>query len=261
MGVESLGDANTYGLTLVLGGGEVSLLDMTSAYGVFATEGMRTPYTSILKVEDKNGRVLEEIQVRLNRVLDVEVSRKISDILSDNVARTPLYGANSAVYFGSREVAVKTGTTNNYKDAWIIGYTPSVVVGTWAGNNDNTSMAKKVSGLIVAPMWREFMNEVLKTVPVETITKPTKEDSYDLKPVLRGKWQGGISNITLDAVIDPNVPYNALQEVLSGGVHSILYWLNKDNPRGVELVNPFIDPQFERWEYSIRNWAMSQGLQ
>jgi len=261
MGIESLGDANMYGLTLVLGGGEVSLLDMTSAYGVFATEGTRVSYTSILRVEDAKGNILEELSPKPNRVLDVEIARKISDILSDNVARTPLYGANSVVYFGEREVAVKTGTTNNYKDAWTIGYTPSLVVGTWAGNNDNTPMAKKVSGLIVAPMWRAFMDEALKTVPNETFTKPAREDSYDLKPVLRAKWQGGISNIIQNPVIDPNIPYNSIQEVLSGGVHSILYWLNKDDPRGTTPVNPTFDPQFDRWEYSVRLWAVSQGLQ
>ncbi len=176
MGIGKLGNANQYGLTLVLGGGEVSLLDMTSAYGVFATEGVRNPYISILKVEDRNGKVLEEAKMKPSVVLDAEVARKITDILSDNVARTPLYGANSIIYFGDREVAVKTGTTNDYKDAWTIGYTPSVVVGTWAGNNDNTPMAKKVSGLIVAPMWRAFMDEVLKTIPPESFTKPQKED-------------------------------------------------------------------------------------
>lgn len=261
MGVNGLGNSNTYGLTLVLGGGEVSLLDMTSAYGVFATEGIRNPYTSILKVEDNNGNVLEEIKLNPNQVLDTEVARKISDILNDNVARTPLYGANSSIYFPGRDVAVKTGTTNNYKDAWIIGYTPSVVVGTWAGNNDNTPMAKKVSGLIVAPMWRAFMDEVIKTIPNESFNKPLSEDSYDLKPVLRGKWLGGVSNITQNLVDDSGVPYNSLQEVLSGGVHSILYWVDKDNPRGPQPSNPSSDSQFERWEYSVRIWASSFGLQ
>ena len=157
-------------------------------------------------------------------------------------------------------MAVKTGTTNNYKDAWIIGYTPSVVVGTWAGNNDNTPMAKKVSGLIVAPMWRAFMDEVLKTIPDETFTQPQKEDSYDLKPVLRGKWQGGVSNITQNLLVDINIPYNSLQETLSGGVHSILYWLDKENSRGPAPTNPLSDPQYERWEYSVRLWAQNQGL-
>ncbi len=259
MGIQSLGNPNQYGLTLVLGGGEVSLLDMTSAYGVFATEGIRNPYTPIIKVEDKNGKVLEQMQTHPTQVLDTEVAREISDILNDNVARTPLYGANSVIYFPGRDVAVKTGTTNDYRDAWIVGYTPSVVVGTWAGNNDNTPMAKKVSGLIVAPMWRAFMDEVLKTVPVENFTKPIQEDSYDLKPVLRGKWQGGISNITQNPNVDPNIPYDSVQEVLSGGVHSILYWLNKDDPRGAPPVNPATDPQFNNWEYGVRQWASANG--
>ncbi len=254
MGIQSLGDANQYGLTLVLGGGEVSLLDMTSAYGVFANDGVRNPYTSIVKVEDKNGKILEEISPRPTAVLDPEAARKISDILSDNVARTPGYGANSVLYFSGRDVAVKTGTTNDYKDTWIIGYTPSVVVGTWAGNNNNTSMEKKVAGLIVAPMWRAFMDEVIKTIPNETFPKPQLENSYDIKPVLRGKWQGGVSNIQSGDA-------GEAIETLSGGIHSILYWVDRDNPRGPQPTNPSSDSQFERWEYPIRVWAQSQGIQ
>jgi membrane peptidoglycan carboxypeptidase len=259
MGISSLGEAGDYGLTLVLGGGEVSLLEITSAYGVFATEGLKSNYTGIFRVEDSEGKILEEYKSLPIKVLDEEITRKISDILSDNVARTPLYGANSVLYFNERDVAVKTGTTNNYKDAWIIGYTPNIVIGTWAGNNDNTPMAKKVSGLIVAPMWREFMEEALKTTPIETFTKPQKEDSFDLKPVLRGKWQGGISSITVNQSFDHNIPYSSINETLSGGVHSILNWVIKDYPRGEFPENPYLDPQFERWEYSVRNWATSQG--
>ncbi|HRH26984.1 MAG TPA: transglycosylase domain-containing protein [Parcubacteria group bacterium] len=258
LGITSLGDANLYGLTLVLGGGEVSLLEMTSAYGVFANDGVRNPYISILKVEDNKGNILEEAKPRPVNVLDPEVARNISDILTDNVARTPLYGANSIIYFGGKDVAVKTGTTNDYRDAWTIGYTPNVVVGTWAGNNDNSPMAKKVSGLIVAPMWREFMDEVLKVTPQENFIKPQKEDSYELKPVLRGKWQGGISNVSTNGNTD--IPYNSVQEVISGGVHSILFWLDKNNPRSNSEVIPESDPQFERWEYPIRLWADARGL-
>jgi 1A family penicillin-binding protein len=263
MGIASLGSGNQYGLTLVLGGAEVSLLDMTSAYGVFATEGIRNPYTGILEVDDSNGKVLEKITPHPSQVLDPEVARKISDILNDNVARTPLYGSNSVIYFPGRDVAVKTGTTNDYRDAWIIGYTPSIVVGTWAGNNDNTPMAKKVSGLIVAPMWRAFMDQVLSSYAstTETFNKPAEENSYDLKPVLRGKWQGGISSITQNPNFDPNIPYNSVEETLTGGVHSILYWLNKDDPNGPPPTNPADDPQFTRWEYPIRIWAQQNGFQ
>ena len=260
MGVNMAGDENLYGLTLVLGGGEVSLLDMTSGYGVFATEGVRNPYTAILKIEDKNGNVLEEIRPKPMQVIDPEITRKVSDILNDNVARTPLFGANSNLYFQGRDVAAKTGTTNSYRDTWLIGYTPSVVMGAWAGNNDNTPMTRS-SGQIVAPMWRAFMNEVLKTVPEETFTKPLEEDSYSLKPVLRGKWQGGLSTFVQNPVVDPYTPYTGEQEILSGGVHDILYWLNKDDPRGETPVIPESDSQFNNWEYSVRIWAMSNGYQ
>ncbi len=259
LGITTLSNANQYGLTLVLGGGEVTLLDMTSAYGVFANEGIKNNHFAVLKIEDKNGRIYEEYTPRPIQIIEPEYTRKLSDVLSDNVARIPLYGSNSPLYFQGRDVAVKTGTTNDYRDAWIIGYTPNIVIGTWAGNNDNTPMERKVSGLIVAPMWREFMNEVLKERPQENFTKPLVEDSYDLKPVLRGKWQGGVSNI-VQGQIDPNVPYNSIQEVLTGGVHSILYWVDKDNPRGPIPQNPESDPQFTRWEYPVRIWAQNQGF-
>ncbi len=261
MGITSLGDPNRYGLTLVLGGGEVSLLEMTSAYGVFAGEGTKRPYVSILKIEDNKGNILEEYKDSPSQVLEVETARNISDILSDNNARAPLYGPNSVIYFPNRDVAVKTGTTNDYRDAWIIGYTPHIVVGTWAGNNDNTPMAKKVSGLIVAPMWRAFLNEILPTIPNEDFIKPVKENSYGIKPVLRGKWEGGISNLSQNNVFDENIPYNSIQETLSGGVHSILYWVNKDDPRGEAPTDPTKDPQFNYWEYPVRLWAQSKGLQ
>jgi membrane peptidoglycan carboxypeptidase len=261
MGIQSLGDASQYGLTLVLGGGEVSLLDMTSAYGVFATEGVRNPYYSIQEIDDSTGKVLEKYNPEPTQVLDPEITRKISDILSDNVARAPDYGLNSPLYFANQDVAVKTGTTNDYKDAWILGYTPNLVVGAWVGNNDNSPMDKKIAGFIVAPMWRAFMDEILSEFPAENFNKPQPDDSYSLKPVLRGKWQGGISNITQNPNADPNVPYNSVQETLSGGVHSILYWINKDDPLGPPPTNPNDDPQFSHWEYGVRLWAAQNGYQ
>jgi 1A family penicillin-binding protein len=154
MGITSLSNnPDQYGLTLVLGGGEVSLLDLTSAYGVFANNGIRNPYISIISVTDKNGNEVESLRQRSESVMDQNITSQISNILSDNVARTPAYGENSPLYFPGRPVAVKTGTTNDYKDVWIVGYTPSLAVGAWAGNNNNTSMEKKVAGMIIAPMW------------------------------------------------------------------------------------------------------------
>lgn len=263
MGIESLEGADQYGLTLVLGGGEVSLLDMTSAYGVFANEGVRVPYNAILEVKDRNGNTLEMWQPKQEQVLPRETTLKISSILSDNVARAPLYGPSSVIYFPNRDVAVKTGTTNDYRDAWIIGYTPSLVLGAWAGNNDNSPMEKKISGLIVAPMWRVFIDKILATSTVEFFPEPQVENSYDLKPVLRDKWQGGTS-IKIDTasgkLAGPNTPPETIGEILQGGVHSILYWLDKDNPRGSIPTKPESDPQFARWEYGIQNYLSQIGF-
>lgn len=260
MGITSLGDPNQYGLTLVLGGGEVSLLEMTSAYGVFANDGVRVPYASILKIEDTKGTILEEYTPKSVLVLNPESARRVSDILSDNVARTPLFGSNSLVYFGGRDVAAKTGTTNDNKDAWLIGYTPNIVVGAWAGNNDNTPMIG-MSGTIIAPLWRALMDEALKTVINESFIDPLKEDSYEIKPIIRGKWQGGISTINYinTQTNDPLVPYNNINETLSGGIHSELHWINKDDPRGPIPSNPASDPQYPYWEYSVQKWVQANG--
>ncbi|HEY4490228.1 MAG TPA: penicillin-binding protein [Candidatus Paceibacterota bacterium] len=262
MGIESLGVADQYGLTLVLGGGEVSLLDIVSGYGVFANEGVRNPHHSIIEVKDKSDNILEEWKRAPNQVLEKEIALKISSILSDNVARSPLYGPSSVINFESRDVAVKTGTTNDYRDAWIIGYTPSVALGAWAGNNDNSPMEKKISGLIVAPMWRVFMDKILATTTPEFFPEPQVIDSYDLKPVLRGKWQGGFSNL-IDSVsgklATADTPREVIQEILDGGVHSILYWLKKNDPRGQKPSNPAEDQQFERWEYGVQTYLKQTG--
>ena len=153
-----------YGLTLVLGGGEVSLLELTSVYGVFANDGVRVPTTAILKIEDANGKVLQEYKPTPGeQVISQDAVRMTSSILSDNVARTPLFGANSLLNFGDRPVAAKSGTTNDNKDAWLIGYTPNIAVGVWSGNNDNKPMKKGSS--ISVPAWRAFMDIAVKDQP------------------------------------------------------------------------------------------------
>jgi 1A family penicillin-binding protein len=247
MGIESLSNKGDYGLTLVLGGGEVTPLELTGAYGVFANNGIKTNISPVIKIEDKEGKVLEQHDPQPIQVLDKEVALKISSILSDNVARAPSYGQTSALYFPNRDVAVKTGTTNDSRDAWIMGYTPDIAVGAWAGNNDNSPMVKKVAGLIVAPMWRAFMDQALAQVPDEQFEEPLIEDDSSLKPVLQGIWQGGVlSTSTIGALV-------------TGGVHSILNWVNKDDPRGSSPANPSADSQFDHWEYGVRLWAQQNG--
>ncbi len=263
MGITSLSNnPDQYGLTLVLGGGEVSPLDLTSAYGVFANSGIRNPYASIISIIDKNGNEMESYKQRPEKVMDQNITSQISDILSDNIARTPAYGENSPLYFPGRPVAVKTGTTNDYKDVWIVGYTPSLVVGAWAGNNNNTSMEKKVAGMIIAPMWRAFMDTVLPNMPVEQFPTPQEVDQ-SIKPILRGFWQGNqtylIDKISGKLATDMT-PDETKQEKSITNIHSILYWIDKNNPLGGTPQNPDNDYQFSLWEYAIQNWLKNNRV-
>jgi 1A family penicillin-binding protein len=233
MGIRSLTDPLRYGLTLVLGGGEVSLLELTSAYGVFARDGIRIEPQVILRVEDAQGNLLQKTALKKERVLDESIARLINDILTDNQARAPAFGASSPLFFPSYDVAAKTGTTNDSRDAWIIGYTPSLAVGAWAGNNDNTPMIKSVAGFIVAPLWHEFMSYALTTRPAESFPDPPSFSSVT-KPILRGEWQSINGTST---------------------VHSILHWVDKDNPQGLPPEHPEEDPQYELWEEPVQKWA------
>ncbi len=257
MGISTLGDSNQYGLTLVIGGGEVSLLDMTSAYGVFANDGIRNPYTGILKVEDSSGKVLEEFNQNSQEVLSKNTALTITDILSDEKARQPTFGTHSVLYIPGKDVAVKTGTTNNNKDAWTIGYTPSLVVGVWAGNNENTPM-KKGGAAVAGPIWNKFINEALKTLPDERFEKPNLDtDPKLVKPALRGFWQGN-ENFFVDKIsgklATANTPKETTVEKVVTNVHSILYWVDKNDPTGTIPLNPSNDSQFDHWETPIQAW-------
>lgn len=155
-------DASLYGPSLVLGGGEVRLLDMVSSYGVFATEGNKVPPLSIVEVTDNKGRILEENKNVPLRVLSSAVARLITNILSDNTSRAPIFGENSLLYFPNAQVAAKTGTTQEFRDGWVMGYTPTIVVGVWVGNNDNSPMDKEPGIVIAGPIWRQFMDVALR---------------------------------------------------------------------------------------------------
>jgi membrane peptidoglycan carboxypeptidase len=249
MGITTLNDPDRLGLTLVLGGGEVKLLEHTGAYGVFANEGVRAEHRSILRIEDSRGNVLEEPEVITTQVLDRDVALLITDVLSDNVARTPLWGANSLINFPNRDVAAKSGSTNDLRDAWIMGYAPNIAVGAWVGNNDNSRMGGGLSGLITTPMWREFMDYALTKLDVENFSAPSSIDPT-LKPVLRGEI---FDTSTLVASILSGSTTPDIAGITSG-VHSILHYVNRSDPRGPVPTNPQSDSQYENWEYAVQKW-------
>lgn len=162
------------GLSVTLGGGEVRLFDLVSAYSSFANKGDKVEPTAILKVTDKDGNVMEEFQpIKGAPVMSAAEAFIISNILSDNQAREMTFGSNSLLYFKDRQVAAKTGTTNDRKDNWAVGWTPQVITGVWVGNNDATPMKQVASGVSGAsPIWRKIMNEYLKDITVENISVP-----------------------------------------------------------------------------------------
>lgn len=226
MGITSLGTARDYGLSFALGAAEVSPLQMASAMGVFANDGVRNPPTGILEIRDMKGRVIEKFTPAPEQAIDSSVARQMADIMSDNQARIPSYNPVNPLAFTDYDVAAKTGTTNESRDAWTVGYSPTIAVAVWAGNNDNTPMVKEIAGYIVAPMWREFMDVALAKVPKEYFNEP------------------------------PGIP-EGVPAVLRGVVswHSLLLLTNKANPQGPPPANPYSDPQLAYWETPIQMWA------
>lgn len=162
LGITTLGDPSNYGLSLVLGTGMVRLTELTNVYATFANEGRYNPVTLITRIEDKQGRIIYRYKPRPVQVIEPEVAFLISSILSDNQARAEEFGNLLTI---SRPAAVKTGTTEDYKDALTLGYTPQIVVGVWVGNNDNRPMAQIAGSLGAAPIWKGLMETFLKEAP------------------------------------------------------------------------------------------------
>lgn len=236
-GLATLGDPSQYGLTLVLGGGEVRLLDLTGAYAAFANDGVKNTPTGILEVSDASGATLQTFSPQSSVVLPANIARDVSAMLSDAPARLPEYPLNSPLSFPGYDVAVKTGTTDDTRDAWVVGYTPSIAVGVWAGNNDNSPMTKTVAGFIAAPMWHEVMAYALSKYPKAYFSEPSAI-SASVPPMLRGDWR------------IPDAGGNVVP-------HSLLYWTDKNNPLSLP-TNPYQDPQFAYWEYGISAFYASR---
>ncbi|MHB9019259.1 MAG: transglycosylase domain-containing protein [Minisyncoccota bacterium] len=238
-GITTLTEKNRYGLSLVLGGGEVKLIDLVGAYSVFAQEGIKHQQTMILKITDSKNQTLEEYKDISNRVMDAKYPIYINDILSDIEARSALLSSSlSLTLFNGYEVALKTGTTNDYRDAWVVGYTPNFIVGVWAGNNNNDAMQKQAGSILAAiPTWSAFMKEALKDIAPVTFSKP--EPILTKKPILNGGFD---INFQVDGKNYPQI-------------HNILFYVNKNDPQGPYPENPQNDSQFENWEVPVLKWA------
>ena len=255
------------GLSLVLGGCEVKLLDHTNAYATLANGGVKHNTTPILKVEGKSGDVLEEYKDTGQRVADEQAVYEVTSILSDDSARSYIFGAGSQLTLPGRPVACKTGTTNKWKDGWSMCYTPSIAVGAWVGNSNSKEMKTSADGSrVAAPITNLFLREALKDIPVEQFSKPQ-----------------GITTVTVDAVsgllpteytpqtkdeifASYSVPtaYDNVHVVVKIDRTTGLPANNLTVPENIEL-RPYLVFKSERpdnpaWEEPIRNWMISQNL-
>ncbi len=230
LGISTLQDPSRYGLSLVLGGGEVKLIDMVEAYSVFAQDGIKHAQSLILSVQNTKGESLYTYKDSAEQVVDPLYPRMINAILSSASLRSGLFSASLPLtVFDPYTVALKTGTTNDYRDAWTVGYTPSLVAGVWVGNSNNKPMQQKGGSILAAlPIWSAFMKQALPEYQPESF--PTYTPTPSDVPMVNG---------TYDA---------------SKQVHNILYYINKDKPSEL-LHTPSQDPQFYNWEQPVLQWA------
>lgn len=264
LGYTTLTDPDRYGLSLVLGGAEVKLVEHTNAFATFAREGIYKPTVDVLKVTDSSGTVLEESSKSGGkRALPREVVRTLENVLSDNAARAFIFGVGNHLTLPGRPVATKTGTTNDYHDAWTIGFTPSIATGVWVGNSDNTEMKKGADGSVVAaPIWQKYMTKILEGTPVEGFKAPESLPPCN-KPMLCGQiGNQRIVEINGDngKLASPYTPLSKIKEVTYREVHEILQYVDKNDPTGPEPTNPSDDPQYQLWEPPVKKWAESQGF-
>lgn len=262
LGYSTLRDQSRFGLSLVLGGGEVMLLEHAVAYTALAQDGVRAQPIAILSVRDSKGTLLHEAQHKqIKTSLEPETTRNITAMLSDNGAREYIFGRQNYLTLSGREVAVKTGTTNDFHDAWTIGYTPSIVTGVWVGNNDNSPMNKRSDGSVVAaPIWNGYMRRTLARDAIESFTRPL--------PITTGKGilDGQIGQemiVRVDrrtGLPATGNPFEEVEERVSRVVHDTLFYVNKDDPRGAIPEHPEQDAQYSRWEQSVREWVKRENI-
>lgn len=269
LGITTLTEPQRYGLSLVLGGGEVKPIEMAGAFSAFANKGVYHQPVSILKVEDPQGKVLYEYKEESNKsqAIDPQIAYEITDILDDDQARSMVFGFNNALNFGEYHVAAKTGTTNEFHDAWTVGYSPKIATAVWVGNNDNAKMKNGADGSVVAaPIFHAYMAKFLdnsefdrpaeiKEVSVEKFSnKLPTEYSKDVVKDIFASWQVPTEkddinvklrvNKTNGKLATDNTPAELIEEKLYTNIH---------NEWGADWK------KYPNWEGPVRAWAEGAG--
>lgn len=274
LGLSGLNDPSRVGLSLVLGGGEVKLLEHVSAYGTLATGGIKREKTAILRIENAKGELLEEFKSTPGeRVVEEKYVAMLDSVLSNNENRAWVFGENNPLRFDGRSVVAKTGTTNEFRDGWTMGYTPSLAVGVWAGNNNNTPMVEGADGVnVAAPIFRAFLDKSLVNYPIEDFPKYNPDDEIGdgegktKKPMLSGELEMK-EDLKVCKIPDKKNEYCLANKYCRDkdtdkkdfvSDHDILHYISRDNPRGPKPDSPDRDAQYKNWEKGVENWYEKQ---
>lgn len=274
LGINGLNDPSRVGLSLVLGGGEVKLLDHVSAYGTLAAGGIKREKTAILRIENSKGELLEEFKPTPGeRVVEEKYVAMLDAVLSNNENRAWVFGEQNPLRFDSRQVVAKTGTTNEFRDGWTVGYTPSLAVGVWAGNNDNSAMVEGADGVnVAAPIFRTFLDKTLTNYPIEEFPKYNPDDEIGdgegktNKPMLAGKLEIK-EDLKVCKIPDKKNEYCLANKYCRDkdidkkdfvSDHDILHYVNREDPRGSIPDKPDRDAQYKNWEKGVENWYEKQ---
>ncbi len=258
LGYTSFSDRSRIGLSFALGGNEVTMAEHINAFATFANGGKKNELFGILKVENSDSEILEEWKTEEHpgeQVMDSNLAATITNVLSDNNARSYVFGPNNYLQLGSRPVAAKTGTTNNYNDAWTLGYTPSIVTAVWVGNTDGTEMNRGAdSSKTAAPIWNAFMSKALEGTAIENFS--TSSIPSTGKNMLDGIIP--TTTYTIDTVsgklATELTPEKYREEISCGEYHTILKYVDKNYPKGAEPTSPEDDPYYSVWEADVQDY-------
>jgi 1A family penicillin-binding protein len=257
-------NVNSVGLSLTLGGREVRLIDLTSAFGVLANKGYQKDPVSILKVTDNKGKTLFENKDSEGRkVLDEGIAFIISDILADNGARTSAFGSNSFLNISGKTVAVKTGTTNEKKDNWTIGYTPSFVVGVWVGNNNNEPLDPRIASGVTgaSPIWNRIMAAALAGKPNESFERPGNVAQVEVDGLMTGKPRGG-SPTRREYFLNSTIPSSESSAYQRGKVcksnpHRLANDGEDSEEKDVIILKEDDPTGANKWQAGIDTWVLT----
>ncbi len=261
LGYTTFGDRSQFGPSVVLGGGGVRLIEHVRAFDAFANGGKMNELFGILKVEDHSGADITPKKKDAKQVLSPELAATISSVLSDNPSRAYIFGEKNHLTLGDRPVAAKTGTTNDYHDAWTMGYTPQIVTGVWVGNNDNSVMKRGADGSVVAaPIWQEFMAAATKKLPI--VSFPDAPANVATNPMLQGLVGGGIT-VAIDTVTGKRAteftpPETTIKKVFIPA-HDILFYVNPEDPLGASPSDPSVHPEYAAWEAGVQKWVAAKA--